>query len=309
VGTDIGAAKTALQHVGVPPVKCQGIKTRLVPFILSSIAWNGGGRWIEPFLGSGVVLFNLAPPRALVADSNVHIIRLYREIASGDLCPESVRMHLEREGALLLARGGDHYYEVRARFNARPSSLDFLFLNRSCFNGLVRFNRTGGYNVPFGRKPERFRAAYVTKIVNQVAWAGRVIRNRDWAFEAMDWRDCLAGAGPGDFVYADPPYAGRHTDYFNRWREDDATDLLDRLQTLPCGFALSTWKENRYRVNPRVEPLSPGVTMRTFEHFYHVGPSEDRRHAVEEALLIRDGFASRIPPHAPSHPPCHALCL
>jgi hypothetical protein len=49
--------------------------------------------------------------------------------------------------------------------------------------------------------------------------------------------------------------------------------------------------------------------MRTFEHFYHVGPSEDRRHAVEEALLIRDGFASRIPAHAPPHPPCHALCL
>src|SRR5205814_766906 len=71
-----------VEKVGVPPVKCQGIKTKLVPFILENIRWSESetGRWIEPFLGSGVVAFNFAPQKALLADTNSHIIKLYQSI-------------------------------------------------------------------------------------------------------------------------------------------------------------------------------------------------------------------------------------
>ncbi|HLA83100.1 MAG TPA: Dam family site-specific DNA-(adenine-N6)-methyltransferase, partial [Thermoleophilia bacterium] len=181
----------AVSRVYVPPVKCQGIKTRLVPFILSSIRWNGHGRWIEPFVGSGVVAFNLAPPRALLAETNVHLITLYHDIASGVVTAESVREHLRREGRRLAQRGEEHYYEVRSRFNANPSSLDFIFLNRSCFNGVIRFNKKGQFNVPFGKKRDRFRPAYVTKIANQVAYLSNLISARDWVFQVSDWRETL----------------------------------------------------------------------------------------------------------------------
>jgi site-specific DNA-adenine methylase len=70
----------SIAHVGVPPIKCQGIKTKLVPFLFSSLQWEEKGRWIEPFLGSGVVAFNLAPRRDLLADTNRHIIGLYQGI-------------------------------------------------------------------------------------------------------------------------------------------------------------------------------------------------------------------------------------
>lgn len=66
-----------VKQIVIPPIKCQGIKTKLVKFILSSISWHGRGRWIEPFLGSGVVLFNVQPEHALVNDINPHIIHLY----------------------------------------------------------------------------------------------------------------------------------------------------------------------------------------------------------------------------------------
>lgn len=70
----------AIAHVGTPPIKCQGIKTKLVPFIFSCVRWNSEveGRWIEPFLGSGVVALNLAPPRTLVRYEQAH----YRLLSS-----------------------------------------------------------------------------------------------------------------------------------------------------------------------------------------------------------------------------------
>src|SRR5260221_8590 len=115
-----------IAHVGTPPVKCQGIKTKLIPFIFSSIAWedNGKGRWIEPFLGSGVVAFNLRPERALLTDTNRHIINLYKAIQSGEVSQEIVQQHLEREGQNLASGGADYYYAVRQRFNESASSLD-----------------------------------------------------------------------------------------------------------------------------------------------------------------------------------------
>lgn len=276
-----------LDKVHVPPVKCQGIKTKLVPFIFSSIRWDGNGRWVEPFLGSGVVAFNLAPKTALLADTNVHIIRLYQDITAKRITPKIVGEFLQDEGNLLLRKGEAHYYEVRDRFNKNPSSLDFLFLTRSCFNGVMRFNKEGKFNVPFCKKPDRFRQAYVTKIVNQVAWVADVMDGKDWTFKVADWREVLAEVKTGDFVYADPPYAGRHTDYYNGWTDDDATELFNRLLTLPCGFALSTWKQNRYRTNPHLEVVPSDVAVKVFPHFYHVGSKETFRNEIEEALVIR----------------------
>ena len=125
-----------IAHVGVPPIKCQGIKTKLVPFLFSSIVWDGNttGRWIEPFLGSGVVAMNLAPSRALLTDTNRHIIALYKAIQTSEVNRSTTRDHLESEGIKLAAGKADYYYEVRERFNTEPTPLDFLFLNRSCFN-------------------------------------------------------------------------------------------------------------------------------------------------------------------------------
>jgi DNA adenine methylase len=194
-----------VRHVIVPPIKCQGIKTKLVKFILSNIRWNGNGRWIEPFLGSGVVLFNVQPRYALINDINPHIIRLYRSIYDGSLSPHEIKTHLVTEGRKLLLEGEDYYYRVRERFNKTGDPLDFLFLNRSCFNGVMRFNSKGYFNVPFCRKVNRFRQAYVTKIVNQVLQIRRIMQGKKWEFRTGDWRECLAHVTTDDFVYLAPP--------------------------------------------------------------------------------------------------------
>ena len=281
-------------RVKAPPIKCQGIKTKLVPFILSAIRWNpdGEGRWIEPFLGSGAVAFNLAPKRAILADVNPHIINFYRAIQTGEITPARVRSHLAAEGARLARDGESHYYRVRERFNREGNPLDFLFLNRAGFNGLMRFNREGEYNVPFCHKPERFSQAYITKIVNQVRWVTLQMHGKDWEFRAASWEETLEAATTDDFVYLDPPYEGRHTDYYNQWTTEQTHRLVDYMLRLPCGFALSMWLENPYRRNLVVDYLSNRLTVRVYDHFYHIGGEENNRHWVREALLIHPLYAS-----------------
>jgi len=276
-----------IKKIGVPPVKCQGIKTKLVPFILNNINWKENGRWIEPFLGSGVVVFNLAPRRALLCDTNSHIIELYSAIQVGEVTGASVRQFLTEEGTKLERSGGDYYYEVRDRFNDTGSSYDFIFLNRSCFNGVMRFNRNGRFNVPFCKKPTRFTASYITKIANQIDWVGRQMKGNDWQFRASNWKTTLSEANPEDFVYLDPPYIGRHTDYFNSWDETEAIDLAERTLKLPCGFALSMWLENRYRKNDHIERHWQGTEIKSTRHFYHVGSTETLRNTMDEALIFR----------------------
>jgi DNA adenine methylase len=202
-----------------------------------------------------------------------------------------VRHHLEVEGAKLRSSDGTHYYSVRERFNLDPQPLDYLFLNRSCFNGLVRFNKKGKFNVPFCKKPDRFRPAYITKIVNQVAWVRAVMEGRDWHWIHADWRVALKESKAADFVYMDPPYIGRHADYYSSWSESDAKDLAERARALPCGLALSMWLSNKYRYNTHIDEHWAWASLHTTEHFYHVGAQERLRNTVIEALAIRQATA------------------
>ena len=207
--------------VMIPPIKCQGIKSKLVPFIKRAVDWSFEGRWIEPFMGSGVVGFNIIPRDAIFADSNPHLINFYNAIASGKIDGLKVRSFLEQHGEMLLRNGQDYYYEVRERFNKTHEPLDFLFLNRSCFNGMIRFNRKGDFNVPFGHKPQRFSKGYITKIVNQIDYVYVMSRHSNWSFICQDYRETLKEISEDDFVYCDPPYAGRHVDYFDSWDEEN----------------------------------------------------------------------------------------
>lgn len=270
----------------VPPIKCQGIKTKLVPLIAEMVLPRPDGQWIEPFMGSGVVGFNLAPKRASFSDTNPHLIAFYSEVQAERITSSLVREFLSDEGSTLAAKGDEHYYAIRKRFNEESSSLDFLFLNRACFNGVMRFNRKGGFNVPFCRKPKRFAQAYITKISNQVNAVQERIRANDWCFKVQSYEAAILSAQLGDFIYADPPYIGRHVDYFDSWSEQDERSLFALLESTSARFMLSTWEENKYRRNDFIDELWSRFAKVTQSHFYHVGASEMNRNAMTEALIV-----------------------
>lgn len=271
--------------IHVPPIKSQGIKTKLVPWIDSVVPGDFCGRWIEPFMGTGAVAFNLAPKNALLCDVNPHLIDFYQAISAGEITPEIAREFLVQEGCKLLEKGESHYYDLRDRFNREHSPLDFLFLNRAGFNGMIRFNRKGALNIPFCKKPRRFMPAYVTKIVNQVAHVRRLFQMKEFVFKCQSFEKTIAAGGKADIIYCDPPYIDRHMDYYNAWRQSDETELHRMLAGSGSRFILSTWHHNEHRRNRYIDSLWKYFHISTREHFYHVGGSEENRNAMTEALV------------------------
>lgn len=284
-------------RVNVPPIKSQGIKTKLIPWIKGLLPDDFDGVWVEPFMGTGAVAFNIAPANALLCDRNPHLVSFYSSIAKGEVTSVIVRAFLKEEGHCLLERGENHYYEVRDRFNKHHRPLDFLFLNRAGFNGMIRFNRKGEFNIPFCRKPQRFSQAYITKIANQVACLEKLFRTKDFVFKCQGFARTIREASSRDIIYCDPPYIDRHVDYYSGWDESDENALCGALSDFPGKFILSTWHHNDYRENEYIGKLWSRFNVLTRNHFYHVGGKEENRNPVVEALVTN--FQMDAPKSAP----------
>lgn len=272
----------------VPPIKSQGIKTKLVPWIME-VAPKTDGRWIEPFLGTGVVAFNSGYKKAILNDANPHVINFYKNIQDKIITPASMRHYLEKEGNLLSKaddNGYEHYRKVRERFNAEFSSYDFIFLSRAGFNGMMRFGKKGNWNIPFCKKPDRFAPAYITKISNQVDTVSKIIKPEpDWIFYNKSFADTIPLAKENDIIYCDPPYYGRYVDYYNGWTEQDEEKLFNLLSITKAKFILSTWHHNDWRKNEMINKFWSKFNIVTKDHFYHSGGNIENRRTIVEALV------------------------
>lgn len=285
----------------IPPIKSQGIKTKLVPWINDLILTSGtnlNARWIEPFFGTGVVGFNSPMCGThIVGDTNPHIINFYREVQRGNISQFTMRAHLEKESRLLAEapeNGYAHYRKVRDRFNTEHSPYDFIFLSRAGFNGMMRFNRHGDWNIPFCKKPDRFAPAYITKICNQVGHVSRIIKKKSWEFNNVPFLETIERAEVGDIIYCDPPYFGRYVDYYNGWTEQDEHELFEALRHTRAKFILSTWHHNDYRPNEMINRYWNRFNITTRNHFYHSGGHIENRHSVVEALVFNFELQEKV---------------
>jgi DNA adenine methylase len=273
----------------VPPIKSQGIKTKLVPWIME-IAPKVEGYWIEPFLGTGVVAFNAGYKKAILNDTNPHIINFYKQVQQKKITPALMKQYLQHEGKLLSEaenKGYEHYLKVRKRFNSGEfSPFDFIFLSRAGFNGMMRFGSKGNWNIPFCKKPDRFAQAYITKIINQIALVSKVIQSEpEWTFHNTAFADIIPIAKENDIIYCDPPYYGRHVDYYNGWTDKDEELLFNLLSETKAKFILSTWHHNDWRENEMINKFWSKFNIVTKDHFYHNGGSIENRRTVVEALV------------------------
>ena len=173
------------------------------------------------------------------------------------------------------------------RFNSGEfSPYDFIFLSRAGFNGMMRFGGKGNWNIPFCKKPDRFAQAYITKITNQVSTVSQIIQPEpDWTFYNKSFADIIPLATANDVIYCDPPYFGRHVDYYNGWTEKDEELLFHLLSETKAKFILSTWHHSDWRENEMINKFWSRFNIVTKDHFYHNGGNIENRRTVVEALV------------------------
>jgi DNA adenine methylase len=175
------------------------------------LKWAGGKRWftqrhadwllsgrlrlVEPFVGSAAVFFHLCPREAKLSDSNPDLINFYRVLKESHIALEVRFRELSDQ------HSKDFYYHVREsdRSDDLDSAAKFLYLNRTCWNGLYRVNRRGKFNVPKGSKEK-------ATLPNDdfAAWSARLQKA---SLECADFEATINAAEAGDFVFADPPYS------------------------------------------------------------------------------------------------------
>lgn len=186
-------------------------------------------RLVEPFAGSCAVMMNTDYEQYLIADVNNDLITMYQQIASDNI-DEVIRTV---SGLFELEAVESGYYIERDFFNKSKHVLQpeyiaayFIYLNRHCYNGLCRYNKKGGFNVPCGNYkktyfPEEEIRAFATKA-----------HKAD--IKCQGWAATLLQTCAGDGIYCDPPYMGTgftryHTEGFN---DGDQVALAEALQTL-----------------------------------------------------------------------------
>jgi len=178
------------------------------------LKWPGGKRWLvrqypslfptqycrylEPFLGGGAVFFHLAPQRACLSDTNGELINAYQCLKKHARVIENRLADLQRK------HGETFYYRMRATrpTGAIDQAVRFLYLNRTCFNGIYRVNLKGEFNVPIGTKEH---VAYPEGYLQQIA-----ARLRYASIRVADFEQTIDKAKANDFVFVDPPYTVVH---------------------------------------------------------------------------------------------------
>ena len=222
-----------------PFLKWAGGKTQLLDQFRALMPASLAGRgYVEPFMRSGAVFFDVIqtrkPARCTLLDANPQLVNLFVHVRDHlDLLIPLLTDHRDRHNApgLPHADRKAYYYEVRGAA-PDPGSVQaaarFLYLNKTCFNGLHRLNRKGGFNVPMGDSKN-------PAIFDPLKLRGVSLLLQGVTLETSSFRDCERFIRDGDFVYLDPPYeplsaTSSFTAYAkDAFTRDDQTALRDLL--------------------------------------------------------------------------------
>lgn len=183
---------------------------QLVPFL----KWPGGKRWlaarhlnlfpakfntyVEPFLGSAAVYFALRPKKAVLSDVNEELINTFVTVRdSWSQVEDALGRHQDLHSE-------EHYYRTRSCMPRSPvaRAARFIYLNRTCWNGLYRVNRKGQFNVPVGTKSE--------VLLGSDDFFGVSSQLKNAEIYASDFEQIIARADSGDLLFVDPPYTVKH---------------------------------------------------------------------------------------------------
>ncbi|KAB2914760.1 MAG: DNA adenine methylase [Bacteroidetes bacterium] len=285
-----------------PFLKWAGGKTQLLPAIQSFLPdeiKNENLVYVEPFVGSGAVLFWMLTQfknlkKAVINDINTDLINTYRMIATSPEKLIAILDNWQKEyHCLNEEKRKEYYYACRNLYNSRKSSMEtqaalFIFLNRTCFNGLYRVNKNNLFNVPIGS----YKTPAICDKENILA-ASNALQKVE--ILNVDFEETLNYAGDNTFFYLDPPYKPlSNTSSFNSYAKDEFNDdeqirlknFCDKLNMLGHKWLLSNSDvKGENKENNFFDDLYSGFNISRVKAKRIINANPEKRGELNELLI------------------------
>ncbi|WP_276744344.1 DNA adenine methylase [Victivallis vadensis] len=267
---------------------------------LPFLKWAGGKRWfvdryenflpksynrfIEPFLGSGAVFFALEPEHGIIGDINSQLISTYLAVR------DNWRIVLHYLEIHHVNHSKDYYYKVRANIprSRYAKAARFIYLNRTCWNGLYRVNKAGNFNVPVGTKTN------VILRTDNFEYIACLLRNIEIIND--DFEAIIDRAEENDFIFADPPYTIKHNNNgFVKYNEEmfswrDQVRLKDAI-VRATERGVQVLVTNAY--HPSVVELYSNFTPQVVSRASVIAADSSNRGVYEEIIITNNSLLRR----------------
>lgn len=174
--------------------------------------------WIEPFLGSGGLPLALGIKQGVFSDINADLINTWKWVQTNG---EVTNLPANTEVDYLIARDTLNNPDTQPSIKAKL----FYYLNQTCFNGLCRYSKKTGFNVPFGRDKNK-QPKNINYVTDFSEW--RLVIS-DWLLKCQDYKQAIKQASSNGFIYSDPPYSGAFTNYYGNFDTGNQLELVELL--------------------------------------------------------------------------------
>lgn len=263
--------------------------------VLPFLKWPGGKRWfvsnyadllpsqynryIEPFLGGGSVFFYLKPEQSILGDKNIELITTYKSIRNDWISLEKLLGKHQKK------HSDAYYYKIREQMptDRVEQAARFIYLNRTCFNGIYRVNLSGKFNVPKG---EREVVIFETDDFEGVS---RLLANVD--LRVADFEELVNEACKNDLIFADPPYTVRHNQNgFVKYNEtlfswEDQERLAESLaRAKKRGVKIVSTNANSPSIRELYE--KKGFDLKTVSRFSSISADPKSRKQFDELVIL-----------------------
>lgn len=279
-----GRFTMAKNNLVVPVVKWLGGKRQLLNEINKYVPKNFT-TYYEPFLGGGAVLFELQPKKAIINDINSELMNIYQVIKNDvEELITDLKRHQNNKEYFYKLRELDRDKEDFKNLNPIERASRVIYLNKTCYNGLFRVNKSGEFNAPFGNYKN-------PNIVNEVTLraVSNYFNKAQVSFTCSDFEDILRNTRKGAFVYLDPPYdpisdTANFTGYdkggFDRQEQIRLKNACDKLNNKGVKFLLSNSSTDFIR------ELYQDYRIITIQAKRAINSKGDKRGEIDEVLVM-----------------------
>ena len=267
-----------------PVVKWVGGKRQIIDEITKYVP-ETFSTYYEPFLGGGAVLFELQPKKAVVNDINKELMNIYEVIKENvDDLIEELKQHKNKKDYFYKIRELDRDREQYSLLTPVQRASRIIYLNKTCYNGLFRVNKSGEFNAPFGNYKN-------PNIVNEptLRAVSNYFNKAKIRFACQDFEDALKWARKGAFVYLDPPYdpvseTASFTGYdkggFDREEQIRLKKTCDKLNKKGINFLLSN------SATDFIMDLYQDCRIEVIQAKRAINSKADKRGDVDEVLVM-----------------------